>query len=139
LFANPYAGREWLYGLINRLDPAITRSVQELWLAETQRWAVASTVFPVAATASYVDPPTVEATRTKDRLHDLGGGQPERSQVGEAGVDEILRRPIVVRVDVMNDQIRHREHLIVSAAHHQFRVAEGPTLEGGRVPRRPSS
>lgn len=64
LFANPYAGREWLYRLINRLDPAITRGVQELWLQETQTWAVASTVFPVAATTSYKDPPTVDATRT---------------------------------------------------------------------------
>jgi hypothetical protein len=64
LFANPYAGRDWLYGLINRLDPAITRGVQQLWLQETQGWAVASTVFPVAATASYEDPSTVTATRT---------------------------------------------------------------------------
>lgn len=64
LFANPYAGREWLYRLIDRLDPAITRGVQELWLQETQTWAVASTVFPVAATTSYKDPPTVDATRT---------------------------------------------------------------------------
>ena len=57
-------GREWLYRLINRLDPAITRGVQELWLQETQTWAVASTVFPVAATTSYEDLPTVDATRT---------------------------------------------------------------------------
>jgi hypothetical protein len=64
LFANPYAGREWLYRLISRLDPAITRGVQDAWLQETQTWAVASTVFPVAASASYVDPTSVDAARS---------------------------------------------------------------------------